>query len=115
MSFHEKIKAIHARNNLSLEEKRALVYETKGNAFRGIINGIINEPWIDGDLTINITSFGVDENHRVIVDCEAWKGGKKVILDLPLIFVNAPLSHQGVESASLVLKHIVANSIRHNL
>lgn len=112
MSHGDDIRAIHARNDLTVEEKRQRAYEVKGNAYRGIRGQIVNKPWTDGDLTINITSLEVDDKHRVVVQCEVWRDGAKLVLDLPFIYVNPPLVHGGNESPVAVLGQIIAETVR---
>lgn len=112
MSHGDDIRAIHARNDLTVDEKRERAYEIKGNAYRGIATSVVNEPWTDGDLTINVTSLEVDDKHRVVVNCEAWRDGEKLSLDLPFIYVNPPLVHGGEESPVVVLQEIVAQTVR---
>jgi|SRR4029079_13614445 len=111
MSHGNDIRAIHTRNDLTADEKRIKSYEVKGNAYLGIAHHVINEPWQDGDLTINVTSLNVDGTHRVIVECEAWRDGTKLSLDLPFIYVNPPLIHNGEESPLTTLKQIVLDTI----
>ena len=111
MSHGDDLRAIHARNDLAPDEKRRRVYEVKGNAYRGIGQQIVNEPWIDGDLTINVTSLDVDDKHRVIVHCQAWRGGTRLMLDLPFIYVNPPLVHQGEESPLVALRTMVTDTV----
>ena len=114
MSHGDDIRAIHARNDLDPHEKRKLVYEIKGTAFHGLKDQVRNQPWTDGEITINITGLETDSFNRVIVFCEAWKDGVQLTLDLPFIYVNPPLtiSPGDTESPELVLKRIVTDTVR---
>lgn len=114
MSHSDKIRSIHSIDNLGLSEKRKLVYEIKGSAFNTIKDKVRNQPWTDDDLTVNITSLEVDDLHRLIVFCEAWRNGVQLTLDLPFIYVNPPLkiSPGDNESPELVLQRIVTDTVK---
>lgn len=114
MGIHEnKIKAIHNRNDLTFDEKTIQTYEVKGQAYNGVKKELINCPWIDEGITINITSLHIDNKQRVIIECEAWKNGKKLGLDLPFIYINPPLLGEG-ESLLQVARHMVASTVKAN-
>lgn len=112
MSHGDDIRAVHARADLSLDEKRALTYGIKGDAYRGIAAQLVSQSWQDEELIINVTSMDVDEQHRVIVRCEAWRADQPLALDLPFIFINPPLVHQDQESPLAALQHIIAETVR---
>ena len=114
MSHGDDIRAIHARNDLDPNEKRKLVYGIKGKAFHELKDQIRNQPWVEDDLTVNITGLETDSFHRVVVFCEAWRNGVQLTLDLPFIYVNPPLkvTPGDNESPELVLKRIVTDTVK---
>lgn len=114
MSYSDKIRSIHSRSDLEHGEKRKLVYEVKGKAFNTIKNIVRNQPWTEDDLTINIVSLEVDDLHRLIVLCEAWRDGVQLVLDLPFVYVNPPLKMAPgeVDSPELVLRRIVTDTVK---
>jgi hypothetical protein len=107
----DEIRAVYARNDLGPDEKHRRAYELKGNAYRAIADQIVDQPWTDGDLTVTITSLEVDAKHRVVVMCEARRGGVQLTLDLPLVYVNPPLVHHGVESPVAALRQAVMDTV----
>lgn len=111
MTNKDKISAIHAREDIDLDEKRKLVCEVKAQVYRDISYKVIDIPWIAGDTTINVTSLHTDAQHRVFVNCEAWRNGVKLDLDLPFIYINPPLIHQDQESPLDVLHHIISETV----
>lgn len=114
MSHGDDIRAIHARNDLTVEEKRARAYEVKGNAYRGIRGQVVDKPWTNGDLTINVTSLDVDDKHRLSVRVTVTRGGVPIVFPRdaqPFIFVNPPLIHAGAEDPMVAFRQILADAV----
>ena len=114
VSYEETIRVIRARNDIDRNTKRKLIYRLKGAAFKKVIEEVINNSWIEDDITVNISSIKIDKDHRVIVICEAWKNGFQLDLDLPFVYVNPPLkiSSDDSENPALVLRRIVMDTVR---
>lgn len=94
------------------DEEQKEIYRTKTEIYQKVLDSLINEPWIEDGITINITSFGINKYHHLLINCEAWYQNKKLALDLPFIYVNPPLIHNNIESPLEAGREIVFQTVK---
>ncbi len=115
MSLVTDIAAILVNGSLSAAQKSAQVYALKSNALLAAATtaGLVGSPFTVGTLSVTVTAISVS-NGRVVVSATAKRNNVNIVFPAsaqPLIFVNPPVKHAGVENPLEALKQIVAAAV----
>lgn len=107
-SLGDQLQAIRQRLDLTPLEKKQEISNFKGTVIKNtIIAQIVDKPFTVGDLEITIVENpSYDLSTRCLtVWVKATRNGKELVLDLPFIYVNPPISvrnyGQKIEERSL--------------
>lgn len=92
MSVVDDIQAVRARTDLTLDEKRAAIYDLKGQAIVDAFAGRVGQSMVRGQFTLTLTEAPTWADRRLtFTGLRLTRNGIGVPLNLPLSIVNPPL------------------------
>ena len=93
MSAADDVRAVHARPDLSVDERHQAAHRIKAVAHRDALAPLVGRPvTIDGcEITLTRLPQYDTANDWLYVWCEITKAGQPVPLDLPIMVRNPPL------------------------